>query len=515
MFKLFINYYKYLKFNKLNLKSKTKSNSLILVEFSYLKSFVFSNSYFSHVLSNLYNSKIYFYYPNFLNLNQKIKFFFQKINPLSNYYLYKSFSDKLIVPKKKENFNYKLTSKKFNQLKNNSDLVNLKYRDIQIGDLIYDEFLASQNCPTIDIKSDTFKKFFFSIFELIYFWEDFFFKNCVKSIIISHSVYIMGLVGRIGISNDIKVYVIGPTSHYKLTKKKFIKWSDHNEYQNNFKNFTRRTQKKLLIEAKKNLNLRLSGKKDFRYKMARPINPVFLNSKINIRKYKANIKKNILIAAHCFMDAPHVYGDILFNDFHEWIEFLGKKTLSNKFNKNINFYIKVHPSLYEQNIKIFEKFVIKYPKFKLVDKNETHNNLIGKLGIDYVLTVYGSIAHEYPLYKIPVINAGINPHMGYEFSLTPKNKKEYEKVLNNLGKSKKNIKFENKKIFEFYAMHHLLDYNFFEDLEITQNLKSSSIDIFSKFMDKINSKIHYNKIDNYKKFIQSNSRRLIDIEKWK
>ena len=79
------------------------------------------------------------------------------------------------------------------------------------------------------------------------------------------------------------------------------------------------------------------------------------------------------------MDAPHVYGDILFNDFHEWIEFLGKKTLSNKFNKDINFYIKVHPSLYEQNIKIFEKFVIKYPKFKLVDKNETHNNLIGKL----------------------------------------------------------------------------------------------------------------------------------------
>ena len=71
----------------------------------------------------------------------------------------------------------------------------------------------------------------------------------------------MGLVGRIGISNDIKVYVIAPTSHYKLTKKKFIKWSDHNEYQNNFKNFTKRTQKKLLIEAKKNLNLRLSGKR--------------------------------------------------------------------------------------------------------------------------------------------------------------------------------------------------------------------------------------------------------------
>ena len=100
----------------------------------------------------------------------------------------------------------------------------------------------------------------------------------------------MGLVGRIGISRKIKVYVLGPTFNYKLTKKKIIKWGDHFDYPKNFKKYSKNIQKNLINEAKKNISLRLSGKKDFRYKMARPIDPVFLDKKIS-RKNKKNKKK--------------------------------------------------------------------------------------------------------------------------------------------------------------------------------------------------------------------------------
>ena len=159
------------------------------------------------------------------------------LNPLSNYYLYKSFSNKIIIPQKLNNTNYSRIEKIFKKIKKNDDIVNLKYNGIQIGDAIYDEFLARYNFATIEIKSKLFKSFFFETYELIFFWENYILNQNVKSIIISHSVYVMGLIGRIGLSNDIDVYVIGPISHYKLSKEKFIKWNDHYEYPKEFKKF--------------------------------------------------------------------------------------------------------------------------------------------------------------------------------------------------------------------------------------------------------------------------------------
>ncbi len=512
MFKIIIKYFKYLNFNKNNLKPFKNTKSLILVEFTDIKTFAFSNSYFSHTLSNIHNSNINFYYPNFLTFTKRLKFIINKLNPLSNYYLYKSFSNKIIIPQKLNNTNYSRIEKIFKKIKKNDDIVNLKYNGIQIGDAIYDEFLARYNFATIEIKSKLFKSFFFETYELIFFWENYILNQNVKSIIISHSVYVMGLIGRIGLSNDIDVYVIGPISHYKLSKEKFIKWNDHYEYPKEFKKFLMKDKKKLINEAKKNINLRFTGKQDFRYKVARPISPVFSGSDIVLRKNKSK-KKNILIAAHCFMDAPHVYGKMIFYDFYEWLDFLGKKSQEKKFKKNFNWLIKVHPSLYAENIKIFQNLIKKFPSFKLVKKNETHNNLLKNIGIDIVLTVYGSIAHEYSLFNIPVINAGTNPHMGYKFSITAKSKTEYDKILNNLLKKKQNFKTNKNEIYEFYAMHHLLDYDFFKDFKIKVDLKSNSIKSFVKFYDVLNNANHKKKIDIYREFIYSRKRRLINISK--
>ena len=74
MFKIIIKYFKYLNFNKNNLKPFKNTKSLILVEFTDIKTFAFSNSYFSHTLSNIHNSNINFYYPNFLTFTKRLKF---------------------------------------------------------------------------------------------------------------------------------------------------------------------------------------------------------------------------------------------------------------------------------------------------------------------------------------------------------------------------------------------------------------------------------------------------------
>ena len=150
----------------------------------------------------------------------------------------------------------------------------------------------------------------------------------------------------------------------------------------------------------------------------------------------------------------------------------------------------------------------KYKNFNLVNKYETHNNLINNIGIDVVLTVYGSVAHEYPLFNIPVINAGKNPHEGYNFSQTVYDKSEYKKVINNLKsfKVKKNIK---NKIYEFYGMHNLIEYNFFKNtgVKLEDWHKFKIIDIYFKNI----KKLHVKKIKIYEDFILSKDRRLVDL----
>ena len=83
----------------------------------------------------------------------------------------------------------------------------------------------------------------------------------------------------------------------------------------------------------------------------------------------------------------------------------------------------------------------------MLPSNASHNQLI-KEGIDYVLTCYGTIAHEYAARNITVINASINnPHIAYNFNLNPRSKSQYIKILSNLP----NIKFKinTKKFMSF------------------------------------------------------------------
>ena len=57
--------------------------------------------------------------------------------------------------------------------------------------------------------------------------------------------------------------------------------------------------------------------------------------KINKRLIKKNDNVKILIAPHDFFDAVHIYGETLFEDFYEWLNFLGQ------FSKtNYDWYIK-------------------------------------------------------------------------------------------------------------------------------------------------------------------------------
>ena len=155
-------------------------------------------------------------------------------------------------------------------------------------------------------------------------------------------------------------------------------------------------------------------------------------------------------ATHCFFDSPHSYGFNLFPDFYEWLDYLGK--LSNK--KDYNWYIKLHPDYLPGTINILNDLKNKYKKFKIVDPEISHHQLIRE-GIDIALTVYGTIGMEYPLLDTLVINASTNnPHYRYSFCKSPKNLSLYKNELSKL-KKRKELNIKKKKIYEFYYIKNL------------------------------------------------------------
>ena len=140
-------------------------------------------------------------------------------------------------------------------------------------------------------------------------------------------------------------------------------------------------------------------------------------------------------------------------------------------------------------------------------KNTSHNELISK-GIKCVLTVYGSVSHEYPLFGIPVINAGENPHSGYKFSIYPRNYKNYNNLIDNISNIKKPT-FINQ-IYEYYAMYNLVDYNIFKELEFSRKELNTNY-IIKYFLLKYDIRAITKVEEKYLKFVKSKKRRLINF----
>jgi hypothetical protein len=115
------------------------------------------------------------------------------------------------------------------------------------------------------------------------------------------------------------------------------------------------------------------------------------------------------VAVHDFFDSPHSYGDNLHPDFLIWLEEIGE--LSSELD--YDFYLKTHPDVLGNTHQVVADFNERYPKFRVLPPSASHHQLLAE-GIDVALTVYGTIAVEYPFLGRPVVNASLNnPHSAY------------------------------------------------------------------------------------------------------
>ena len=415
--------------------SRNESKAEILFELTNMQTSIIAYSYAANVLSEKHNARIRAYA---LGENRIITPLLRKI--------YESFNTEV--------FSYSLTQTQLHELdklyddvyfnlKTQKDVFNLTISGVWFGDLLYDSHLITHKVPTVDINDHRFKNSLKrALYQYIY-WRDYFDNHNVKAINVTHCSYLNGIPIRIAIQRGISAYQCNVHGCYYLTKERLWAYTDYYDYPQRFLELPENERKKGLKVAKKRIEHRFAGKVgvDMPYSTKSAY-----TSKRSGKVLSESNKIKVLIAAHCFFDSPNGLGVNLFPDFYEWVTFLGN--ISEK--TDYDWYIKTHPDFLPRNTAIIEEFIRKYPKFTLIPAETSHHQIIEE-GIDFVLTVYGTIGFEYAALGVPVINASLcNLHIAYNFNIHPRTIEEYEDILMNLHHQKLDI--DVNEVYEYYYM---------------------------------------------------------------
>jgi len=471
----------------------------ILLESNSMSSSIIAYSYLANLLANTHQSRIVAYLSGRRNLKNRIAK--RKVN-----IIYRSFNVSefiyynLSLPQLQDADD--LLHKIVPSLQTKKEVEDLCVEGVCFGDLLYDSHCMNCKVPTVSLKDPRFRESLRVALGYYVFWRDYFNTHGVRAVIVSHTVYIhSGVITRLAIQRGIPVYQINATHLHYMTEKDILAYTEFFYYPEQFQELTEVERQQGLQLAKERLQKRFSGEVgvDMRYSKKSAYGRIK-----NGRVLKESTRIKILVATHCFFDSPHPYGVNLFPDFYEWLHFLGDISEVTDYD----WYIKTHPDFLPGNIPIIEEFISKHSKFNLIPSETSHLQLKEE-GINFGMTVYGTIGFEYAALGIPVVNASpCNPHIRYNFNIHPSTIDEYRNILLNLPEQRLNINIEE--VYEYYYMAFILNVNnwLFQDYDRFlreiggYNAQFGSIS-YSIFMREFSDARHLQRLSSLQRFLES------------
>lgn len=385
-------------------------------------------------------------------------------------------------------------------LRTKRDVFDLMVLGVWIGIDVYETYLRAGN-PTVVLDDLMLSKTVREGIGLVIFWQDYFADNQVAAVVVSHDCYLhLDVPSKVAYQAGVPVYLPNIRGISRADRPHAI-YSHLPDYRQIFRRLPPEKQEEGLELARRQLGRRLSGEVGVDMSYATESAFCQLADAPEVLKKSNRIK--VLICSHCFYDNPHGYGGMLFLDFYEWLHYLGGMSERTPYD----WYLKVHPDVLPGTLETIEKILAKFPRITLIPHQTSHHQL-AKEGIDFALTVYGSVGHELPALGIQVINAAYNPHVAYDFNWHPKSLDEYEYFLLNLDKLHKDVVLDD--LYEFYFTHYyyviaddliLKSYRqSLEDLTTAQRVGST---VYGYFLDQLTPSKHQEILANMQAFIDS------------
>lgn len=468
----------------------------ILLESNTMSSSVIAYSYLANLLAQKHQSRIVAY------LNGRLK----RLTNRKAQSIYRSFNVRDFVcyhlaPSQAQAAD-RLLREIASGLKSKKAVEDLCLEGVWVGDLIYDSYCMNYKVPTVLLTDPRFWNSLKDAVRYYVFWRDYFTAHDVRAVIVSHTVYLhSGMLTRLAICKGIPVYQINATHLHYMTEKNILAYNEFFYYPEQFRELPEEERQKGLQVAQERLQKRFAGEVgvDMHYSKKSAYGRI-AGGKV----LKESPRLKILVATHCFFDSPHPYGVNLFPDFYEWLYFLGE--ISKQTDHD--WYIKTHPDFLPGNIPIVREFISKYPKFTLLPSETSHMQLIEE-GINFGLTVYGTIGFEYAALGIPVITASrCNPRIRYNFNIHPRDVDEYRQILLNLSSQK--LEIDLNEVYEYYFMafiHNVNDWLFpnYESFiqEIGGYQRQFESVSYEKFLNRFSSSRHGQILQSLNSFIES------------
>jgi hypothetical protein len=434
-------------------QSFSKKKPVVLFELNDMHSASIAYSYLSNTLATQFDAEIVAYLPRaFGNQQEKLFFLIKKYFGLQEFGIFQSFGASdvmaITVTESQRVRAMGLQSTIVENLRDKWDVEKIAVNGVWVGDLIYDTYLKKFKKPTIDLNGAEFRQILQESIETFLWWEDYFNTHDVRAINVSHCVYNLAMPLRLAVERNIPAFQANVTHVYRMSKRNYFAYGDYRYFREIFATLPETVKSEGLVEAQRRIEQRFAGKVGV--DMAYSTKSAYGNQ-LHTRLLQESSRKKILIATHCFFDSPHSYGNNIFPDFYEWLDFLGQMSLVTDYD----WYIKTHPDYLLGTKEVIDGFIARYPKLTLLPANASHHQIIAE-GIDVALTVYGTIAFEYAALGIPVINCSSNnPHIAYNFNLHPGSVDNYRDLI--LSLNTLNFTIDIKEVYEYYFMRHIFN----------------------------------------------------------
>lgn len=219
---------------------KKSQISYVLLELNDAASAIIAYSYLARSLAKDESTVLIAYHPTEpINFLSRVFWQIQKFIGSRLLAIYKSFGiSNLLVPILDETDSSR-AEEIYHQirplLRTKDDVENISIDGVEIGDLVYDSFLAHYRITTLDVDSQEFDQFLKYSIRNFVFWRKYFDQNSVVAINVSHCVYMNALPLRIALKRDISSYQVNATHVYRLNKENQFAYSDYHSYPDQFK----------------------------------------------------------------------------------------------------------------------------------------------------------------------------------------------------------------------------------------------------------------------------------------
>ena len=326
------------------------------------------------------------------------------------------------------------------------DWKNIHIYGICFGTTIIRDLLRF-HIPGLDLRDEKMQLFLRKTVNTIVFWHHYIFENDFKVVFLADGVSWDGYIRDIAITKGIPTYIL--SDNLKKASLGFYPGTPYLYFDKMWNQLTREEQEYGVKWAREHIEKRIHGNTD-EVLCADKNNFAFAEGKKDFHVLETNEKIKIVICPHIFEEDCFFCGEQIFdNNYFAWLCHLGE--LSEK-TPDYDWYLKMHPTSQQRDFIIIDLLLEKYPNIKKIPFHISPMQLKEE-GIDYALTVYGSIGHEYPYIGIQVINAGNNPHSAFGFTWNPKTKEEYDDLILNLGHLDKKVDMEG--LYRFYCLNYL------------------------------------------------------------